>query len=185
MYKIYFYLLTLWLSTSLWALPSDGEKPLIISADSAFIDQIKGIGHYEGHVHMEQGTTHIDGKKMITYSDQKRRLMKVIITGDVTEKAYYKTQPQPNTPAMVASARCMTFLRPKQQVILEGDVKAQHGEDRIEGPHLEYDMINQQFNAHNTYQQLKKQKLQTTIVIQPETLAANTSLNRFTENTHR
>lgn len=184
MYKYIFCFFTLCVNVSAWALPSDGEKPLIIRADSACMDQIKGVGRYEGHVHIQQGTTQIRGKTMITYTNPQHHLMKIIINGDAIEKASYKTQPQPNKAAMVASARLITFLPPKQQVILEGDAKAQQGKNSIEGPHLEYDMIHQQFNARNTHEQLTKQTQQTTIVIQPETLATNPTLHRFTENTH-
>ena len=148
------------------------------------MDQIKGIGHYNGHVQIQQGTTQIRGKEMLTYTNSQHHLIKIIIKGDETDKAFYKTEPQLNKPTMVASAYNITFLPPTQQVILEGDAKAQQGKDSIEGPHLEYDMINQQFNAHNIHGELAKKTQQTTIVIQPETLTHHSSLQRFTKNTH-
>lgn len=175
-------LITLFFHGNSWSLPLDKTQPVIIKADTAFIDALKGIGHYTGNVRVQQGTTLLIGQAMTTYTNPIHQLTKLVIKGNSTEQAIYQTQPQLSKPTqIIASAQSITFLIPEQRVILVGNAKTQQGEDHIAGPYLEYDSIKQQFNAHNPLNINKPE--QTTIMIQPETLFHHSTLQRLTANT--
>ena len=66
---------------SLMALSSDRSQPIDLEADSADIDDLKGISIYTGNVILTQGSMVIKSSKLTLYTNKDRELEKAIAVG--------------------------------------------------------------------------------------------------------
>ena len=149
-----------------YALDSDQQQQLLISADSADLNNQTGVGVYTGNVTIDQGTTHIKGDKVTSYSEN-NKVIKVIIEGNNHAQARYETALEVNKPPLIATANTIEFFPPKNYAILLGKAYVQQGENSIAGEHLEYDVSNRILKSLNTS---SDKTVRTHIVIDPKNL---------------
>src|SRR5690554_1491947 len=64
-----------------WALSTDSGQPIEIEADTAELDDQKGITIYRGNVVVTQGTIRMTGEKMTVYYNKEKDLDTVIMEG--------------------------------------------------------------------------------------------------------
>lgn len=123
---------------TVFALPSDKEKPLNIVADSVTVSYAKNVTVLEGSVVVTQGSTKLYGNKVIVYTDTQQQLVKLIAYGNANQQARYETQPTPKSSPFQATANTITYLGTKKLAIFEGKAHATDGINQFDGPMFKY-----------------------------------------------
>jgi len=121
--------------SSVYALPSDKNKPIHITADSAHLDKSTGISVFQGHVVLTQGTNVVNSNKLTLYSDKNNHLLKAVATGG---NPTYQTITDPKKPPFTATGQTIEYLPPENKIILIGNAKAVQGPNSYAAPQIEY-----------------------------------------------
>ncbi len=124
-----------------YALDSDQQQQLLISSDTADLNSQTGVGVYTGNVTIDQGTTHVRGDKVTSYSAN-NKITQVVAEGGQKQQARYESVIDPNKPPLIATADTIKFFPDKNYAILLGHAYVQQGANSIAGEHLEYDLTN-------------------------------------------
>ena len=126
----------LWLTGTVFALPSDREQPIYITADHVEIDKAKGFSKYSGQVHIQQGSLDIRGDLVLLYH-QNGEVEKVIING---EPASFQQQPEKGSDIVTSNAKRMEYFAKDSRLFLIDDAQVTQGANRFSGEHIEYDI---------------------------------------------
>ncbi|MBI5447188.1 MAG: lipopolysaccharide transport periplasmic protein LptA [Gammaproteobacteria bacterium] len=124
-----------WLAFSAHALSSDSTQPLYIEADKASFNHFSGVNTFEGHVIITQGSSRLFADQVILYTDKKHHLQHLTATG---QPSRYETQVETEPHTLVATATNIQYHVAENQLELIGQVHAEQGKDKIEGPMLIY-----------------------------------------------
>lgn len=135
-------LIILLISTPLFALDSDRTARLNIVADSGTYNFKTGIDIYEGHVKVDQGSTHITAEKLITKKNSQHKIREATAYG-VKELAHFWTRPKLDDPEMHAHATTIKFYPLEMNVSLEHDVHVRQGENSFQGELIHYNSKDQ------------------------------------------
>lgn len=133
--------LLIFYSSATLALDSDRFAVMHITSDSATYDRNQHTITYDGNVQVEQGTSHLDGDKVIVYQTptNTNKIEQVIAYGN---PAHYSTIPQAGKNRLYIEASKITYSPIKRTVLLEGNGKVTQDGNVFSGPHIWYDMIN-------------------------------------------
>lgn len=142
------------------ALPNDQSQPMQVNADSSLINYKTGVNTYEGHVKIDQGSSHLTSDRLVTKNDNHHKMSEAIAYGD-KQLAEYTTIPNPGDKLLHAKANVIRFYPQKSLVILEGNVTVLQGENSFHGPMITYNIKDQIVTAP------ANQKGQATIIINP------------------
>ncbi len=130
----------LFFSSPAGAVSSDQEQPIQIEANSASLDNQKGLTMYFGNVVITQGTLKLKAEKVTLTYDDKRQIDVVIAE---TEKAdsppVYFEQVLDNKELIRAEARLMEYHAKKDILHLKKSAKVWKNKDTITGDHIMYD----------------------------------------------
>ncbi len=132
-------------ATSAQALPSDREKPIHISSDSADIDDKQGISIYRGNVIMTQGTTKLTGDIVTIYSKD-RQIQKVVSEGK-KKKAYFEEEQDSEKGLLKAWGKTIKYYLDHEKVELIKQARLEQKGDTFTGDMIEYDKQAQVVNA--------------------------------------
>lgn len=127
-------------SGSVVALSTDQEQPIEIEANSASLDNQKGLTLYFGDVVIKQGSLTLKAEKVtLTYDD--KRQIDVIIAETETADAppVYFEQQLDNKERVKAEARLMEYHAKKDMLHLKKAAKVWKNKDTITGEHIMYD----------------------------------------------
>lgn len=138
-----FVLLSL-LSYGAYALENDSQEPVTIQADSAKINNKAKQGVYEGHVRIDQGTTHITASFATTLLGEDNKLLEATASGDTQEQVHYWTLSNVEEPVMHAYADFMEYKAEENKIYLVGHAVVSQGADSYAAPHIEYDITHEQ-----------------------------------------
>ena len=133
------------------ALSSDKEKPIEIEADSAELDDKKGVTTYYGNVIVIQGSIHMTGDKMTVYYTD-GELETVIMTG---KPATYKQLPDNSEIYDEAEALTMEYHELKSLIILKEKAVVNQDGLRFSGKRIEYDTANSRVKAEGGIKQVQ------------------------------
>jgi lipopolysaccharide export system protein LptA len=61
-------------SVAAYALPEDSKEILHIKADTTIYNYKKGVNYFEGHVQIDQGTTHVTADRLTTKDNDKHQI---------------------------------------------------------------------------------------------------------------
>lgn len=139
----FFLLLLLFICTQVFALPEDSQQKIHITADSTIYNYKTGINVFEGHVKVDQGTTHITSNRLTTHANSQHQIQEAVAYGDKGERAHYWTLPKPDDKEFHAYADVIKFHPVTSNVTLEGNVIVSQGENSFQGELILYNM-NQQ-----------------------------------------
>ncbi len=131
-------------STASWALRSDRNQPINIKADRVEINEKTEISHYQGNVHLKQGTLVIEADSVFVYLES-GKLVKIIIDGS---PATFEQKPEDNKDIVQSSARHMEYFVAKQLLILKQDARIIQGANNFSGDFIEYDTLNSTVKAN-------------------------------------
>jgi lipopolysaccharide export system protein LptA len=133
------------LATLLWApagftLSTDREQAIEIEADSAEVDDEKGVAIYKGDVVIVQGTLKITGDKVtISYGDD-GDFKKMVTLGN---PAHFNQLPdgKKNSPANYqrAQASRMEYIKATDIIVLLGNAVYGQGGDKVAADRIDYD----------------------------------------------
>ena len=139
MYRISNFILifTLMYAACSFALDTDSKEKLHIIADSGTYNFKTGIDVYEGHVQVNQGTTHIIADKLITKKNKQHKIQEATAYGEQT-LAHYWTLPKLGEPEMHAHAKIIKFYPLESNATLEHDVHIEQGENKFQGELIHY-----------------------------------------------
>lgn len=144
----------------------DKNEKAYISSDTADLNRTTGVGVYRVDVKIDQGSTHVRGDVVTTYTDANNKLKEAIIVGKEGELASYETLIETGKPVLYAKAKTIKFYPQKNYIILIGNASIIQGTDSIQGDQLEYDIEKQHLIAKGN--DSSKGKNRTTIVILPK-----------------
>ncbi|MBE9562555.1 MAG: lipopolysaccharide transport periplasmic protein LptA [Proteobacteria bacterium] len=125
---------------NIYALSDDRDQPILIEANQAMIDNIKGIATYEGNVVVTQGSIRIDADKITLNYTTEQTIEKIIATGDL---ASFK-QHLDSDEDIVAKAKTMEYNAVKDTLHLtdKAELSKQKGGKNIytsNAPRILYD----------------------------------------------
>ncbi|MBX3709205.1 MAG: lipopolysaccharide transport periplasmic protein LptA [Gammaproteobacteria bacterium] len=129
-------------SLSSFALDSDSLEKLNIVADSGTYNFKTGIDVYEGHVKIDQGTTHIAADKLITKKNNQHKIQEATAYG-IQELAHFWTLPKQGEPEIHAQAKIIKFYPIESNVSLEHDVHVTQGKNSFQGELVHYNSHDQ------------------------------------------
>lgn len=155
--------LFLMLSPLLHALPDDNKQPLLVRADTADLNQTKHIGIYQGHVKIDQGSTHIRSAKTTTVGNAQNKLIMATFEGDSNKQAHYWTKQSTDKPIFHAYADKIYYCPEQFKIILSGHARALQEKNQITASTICYNTKTQQVTT-------PFQGEQTKIIVQSENL---------------
>jgi lipopolysaccharide export system protein LptA len=126
------------------ALDSDSKLPIGINADSVQFDKKKGIGIYQGHLQLKQGTTIVEADFGKTWSNVHGQLIKVMIQG---KPARYRTMLEVNQPEFIATGDTMILYPKTHWVYIIGHAQLVQGQDHFSAPRIAYNIAQQILKA--------------------------------------
>lgn len=135
--KFIYYLLILFLSSKVFALETDKNEPLQISADHVFLNHATGINRYEGRVTLIQGTSELTATTMQVTLDHHNQLKKILATGI---PARYRTLFDKTKPQIIATADNMEYYPQTHTLILIDHASVTEGENRFCASRIEYNI---------------------------------------------
>jgi len=130
-------LLMLIIASPVFALSADHTETIHIIADSTTYNYKTGFTIFDGHVKVDQGTTHITADRLTTQSGKSRTIKEAIAYG-YNDLAHYWTLPTANDPVIHAQAKIIKFYPTESNVALEKDVTLVQGANSFQGQLILY-----------------------------------------------
>ena len=135
-----FILLSL-LSSLVFAMPGDRDKPIEIEAESVVVDESTGFNQFMGDAVVTQGSLVLSAE-LIEVQTSDEEVESMVAKGSQQKPAKY-IQSQPNQARFIeATAIEITYDVEKGLVFLIGDANLVQGFDSFSGETLEYDINN-------------------------------------------
>ena len=158
-------LLAVTLDTS-YALSTDKNQPYIVNSDTVLYQRNKHLTTYKGHVIAKQGTTTIQGNKLIISSSPQTGAVEQMIA--YGKQAHYSTLPDHHKQKLFADADTIKYWPQKGKVLLIENARVSQQGNLFRGGLIWYDITNQ------TVLSGRDQTTKTTIIIQPQNKAKQT-----------
>lgn len=137
--------LSVWLSPLCFALPTDRQQPIHISADSAQIDDNTGTTTYKGNVLMKQGTLEIRAANVDLYRINDE-VSQIIATGS---PANFRQQPSLDQAMTDAFGEKLDYQITDQTVTITGKARVEQAGDTFSGERIVYQMDKAIVNAYS------------------------------------
>ena len=111
------------------------QKPLDADADSIIIDFGKNVMVLEDNAQMIEGASTLTAKRIVVYRKKGGKIKKIVATG---EHSHYSKAAEAEQKPFDAVADLITIYPGKKLMVLEGNGKMTVGEDKYNGPRIEY-----------------------------------------------
>jgi lipopolysaccharide export system protein LptA len=119
-----------------YALTTDQDQPIEIEADTAELDDQKGVTIYKGNVIVVQGSIRMTGETMTVYYTRNNDLDTVIMEG---RPATYRQLPDNSEIYDEAEALRMEYYGLKNLIVLIDNAVVKQEDLRFSGSRIEYD----------------------------------------------
>lgn len=120
------------------ALASDRDQPIELEADTADIDDLKGVSVYTGNVILTQGSMVIKADKLTLYNDNDKELEKAVAVGN-KKLASFKQRPEGKSQDFKARAETMIYYLKKDKIHLLKKAYVQQDGDTFSSSKIIYD----------------------------------------------
>ena len=127
-----------------WALESDREQPIEITADTAVLDEIKQQAIYSGNVKLAQGSLKIHAKRLIINASSDGEIEKITASGNLAE---FTQIPEPNEPPITAKAKTIFYFIAEERLLLNDDASVVQENNVFQGDTINYDIKRQKLTA--------------------------------------
>jgi lipopolysaccharide export system protein LptA len=154
----------LFLSGGAWALSTDKDQPIEIEADTADLDDEKGITIYRGNVVTTQGSVRMTGDIMTVYFTDDE-LDTLIMEG---KPATYRQLPDDSEVYDEAEALRMEYYELKSLVILIDKASFKQEGLSFSGNRIEYDTENSKVKAKGSAKQQNGAGERVKIILKPK-----------------
>jgi lipopolysaccharide export system protein LptA len=131
------YLIIMPLSSVTFALSKDYQEKMFISADSSLYNYKTSMTIYEGHVKVDQGTSHLIADRLMTKNNSQHQIQEAIAYG-FSELAHYWTLSKIDEPELHAKAKIIKLYPILSNLILEKNVVVTQGENSFQGELILY-----------------------------------------------
>ena len=128
------------------ALAGDRDQPMLIEADRAELDDVRGVSIYRGKVKVTQGSMVLAGDTITVYS-KGSDVTRVVVEGS---PATYRQRPDGKDKDVFAKARHMEYTRDPDKVILVGDAEVTQAGDVLRSDRIVYDITHDKVEAGGT-----------------------------------
>ena len=155
---------SLFLTGGAWALSTDKDQPIEIEADTADLDDEKGISIYRGNVVTTQGSVRMTGDIMTVYFTNDE-LDTLIMEGN---PATYRQLPDDSEVYDEAEALRMEYYELKSLVILINKASFKQEGLSFSGNRIEYDTENSKVKAKSSVKQQNGSRERVKIIIKPK-----------------
>lgn len=148
------------------AMPNDRDKLMTLTADRADLNQHTHRGTFDGHVQIDQGTTHLRANNAITEGDQHNKLVMAVAKGSKDKPAHCWTQTAADKPLLHAYADTIRYYPDRHLIELIGNASVKQGKNSFAAAKISYDTLKQHvLSQSNTTSRTK-------IVIYPDKQAS-------------
>lgn len=124
------------------ALEEDSKATMYIVSDKSTYNYKNGTKIFEGHVKVDQGTTHLTADKLITKNNNDNKIKEAIAYG-LQENAHYWTVPKLGDKEVNALAKIIKVYPIDSNVVLENDVVVTQGDNSFKGELIIYNRNDQ------------------------------------------
>ena len=147
------------------ALPSDREQPIHIQADSAVLDERKGIAIYRGDVIITQGTLKITGD---TVTIKQLPGGEIDSFTSVGQPAYYEQIPDEGKDLVQAYGIVIEYFARQDQIVITDQAKVVQSENTFRAEKITYHTINETIHAERAPAgSVSREEPRVQMVIQP------------------
>ena len=160
--KLLLLLISLSLPALVFAVNADKSLPMKINADSTVYNREKGVATFLGHVVIDQGSTHVQGDKVVLHFNEQHQLKEAIVYG---KPAKVQTLPNGQKAILHARAETIYYYPLKHQIVLIKNAWAEQAGNVLQGPTLTYNTETQVIETSATH----RDRGRTTIILQPKT----------------
>ena len=134
-------LLTVFVTSLVFALPEDSKQPIEIDAQSVVVDEITGFNEFSGDAEVRQGSLLLLAELIQVQTDNEG-VVSVVAKGSLEKLAKY-TQSQENQSRFIeATATLITYDVDESMIFLVGNAHLVQGFDSFSGDTLDYDINN-------------------------------------------
>ncbi len=113
----------------------DEEQPILIEADSADINDRKGVSIYRGNVEVRQGTSVLNADQ-VTVEHPGKKAKKLIAIGKPVK---YRQSQGGDKPDIRAEASQAEYITDSEELIMIGDAVLYQGKDSFRSDRITYD----------------------------------------------
>lgn len=129
-------IILLFFSAASYALPTDSQQPIHVQADTADLDNAKGILVYRGNVIITQGSMKVMGQ-VVTITRNKNGGIDIMTSQG--NPAYYEQRPSIDDPIVRSYAKTIQYQVAKKLVILTDNAKVIQKNNVFTGDKIVYD----------------------------------------------
>lgn len=122
-----------------FALKSDNNQKIYIMGDYAMLNYKTGIHTFEGHVKVDQGTTHVLADRIQTTNNHRHEIKQVTAYG-LEQPAHYWTLPKLGDTEIHAHAKIIKFYPLNSNATLEQNAIVIQGNNSFRGEQIVYNM---------------------------------------------
>lgn len=155
--------MSLSISTLVWALPGDQDKPIYLEADRAQLDQRTGISVYQGNVVITQGSMRL-AADTVTINMQDGAFQHLDAVGN---PASFRYKPAEDKEEIRGTSKRIEYDVAADLVVMTTDAKVTRARDVFTGERIEYDLSKDLVKAKGT----GRERVQ--ITIQPKSTTPN------------
>lgn len=146
-------------SMAVWALESDREQPIRITADSALREESSGLTEYSGNVVLTQGSLSIRAQRLrVDQSNPQNTL--ITATGS---PATLEQTPSIDSAPVVANANRIVYQQAKELVQLIDDARIEQQGAIITGAAIDYSVAEQRVSASGQAGDSSRQRVEVVI----------------------
>lgn len=176
-YGLCFALLPALLPATATALPSDKNKPINISSDTAEVDDKNGSSVYRGKVKMVQGSIKLKGDQITIFSNADG-VTRLIAIG---APAHFQQRPEAGKALIHAYGNSIEYFVIDEKMKLKNQARLEQDNNVFTGERIDYDMQKRLVNAYGGSQNNSSTETpRVNMIIQPAKPAdseSNTSNN--------
>lgn len=127
-----------------YALPTDRDQPVQVSADSARFNEKTGIATYSGAVLVKQGTLEIRADEIVITTDKKGAILTSVAKG---RPARYQQQIDPKKGLVTAEAQRIDYDAKNEIITLTTNARLKQDGSSFQGNIITYNSLRQQVDA--------------------------------------
>lgn len=148
------------------ALPGDRNLPVTIQADQGAFRSGSGEAHFQGKVHLKQGTLEVWADTLDVTRDPATGVIKFLEARG--EPARYQEQPDIGEALIQVEGKRIEY-RPQQDLIItEGEGRLEQNDSEIQADYIEYNLVDETLSVRSVRSQTENPEApQATWVIQP------------------
>lgn len=157
--------LPLLLATPIQALESDQHQMIKIQADSAYLDDKKGLTIYEGNVDLQQGSLKIHADKITLTSHKNGDIDTLTAKG---RPAKFQQKPSKDENIVYGRASVVKYEISKEKITLKGNAHIKQGQAELNSDNIVY-LANQQiFKAQRDTTSKNQKPKRVQMIIHPK-----------------